>query len=86
VCDVIRETVDSSVDMFVFVFQSREGIDLLERTQEISDRIKNKWISPDVSHTNPIIALNFHTCCKIIDVVMKCNLFMHLFSPDELHH
>ncbi|XP_039526190.1 tripartite motif-containing protein 44 [Pimephales promelas] len=28
--------------------KSREGIDLLERTQEISDRIKNKWISPDM--------------------------------------
>lgn len=29
--------------------KSREGIDLLERTHEISEKIKAKWISPDMS-------------------------------------
>ncbi|XP_067292605.1 tripartite motif-containing protein 44 [Pseudorasbora parva] len=29
--------------------KSREGIDLLEHTHEISERIKNKWIGPDRS-------------------------------------
>ncbi|XP_073688050.1 tripartite motif-containing protein 44 [Garra rufa] len=29
--------------------KSKEGIDLLERTHEISEKIKAKWISPDMS-------------------------------------
>ncbi|XP_052441431.1 tripartite motif-containing protein 44-like [Carassius gibelio] len=30
-------------------YESKEGIDLLERTHEISEKIKAKWISPDMS-------------------------------------
>lgn len=45
--------------VFFFLFQSKEGIDLIACTQEMSEKIKIKWASPDVSGPDGLATIAF---------------------------